>query len=201
MPAFSPDGALIAFFQKSKGPHGDYWVIPTEGGQARRLTFDDSFGGAPAWTPDGRFIVFPSQRAGSLTLWKVPAVGGEPEPISVGTGEDTDPEISRDGRRLIYTNTRNGYMLTLTDPASGRQTELHHSRSDMVNPSFSPQGDKISLLRVRGRRRHTSLHRQRGWQQSTSVNARKSRAERSPAVVCGWVGRLFLPASPHDFLP
>jgi len=143
MPAFSPDGALIAFFQKSKGPHGDYWVIPTEGGQARRLTFDDSFGGAPAWTPDGRFIVFPSQRAGSLTLWKVPAVGGEPEPILVGTGEDTDPEISRDGRRLIYTNTRNGYMLTLTDPASGRQTELHHSRSDMVNPSFSPQGDKI----------------------------------------------------------
>jgi len=143
MPAFSPDGALIAFFQKSKGPHGDYWVVPAEGGQARRLTFDDSFGGAPAWTPDGRFIVFPSQRAGSLTLWRVPAVGGEAEPILVSTGEDTDPEISRDGRRLIYTNTRNNYMLTVTDPGTGRQKELHQSRSDMVDPSFSPQGDKI----------------------------------------------------------
>ena len=143
MPAFSPDGALIAFFQKSKGPHGDYWVVPSEGGQARRLTFDDSFGGAPAWTPDGGFIVFPSQRAGSLTLWKVPAAGGEPEPILVGTGEDTDPEISRDGRRLIYTNTRNNYVLTITDTATGVQKELHQSRSDMVNPSFSPQGDKI----------------------------------------------------------
>ena len=143
MPAFSPNGALIAFFQKSKGPHGDYWVVPSEGGQARRLTFDDSFGGAPAWTPDGQSIVFPSQRAGSLTLWKVPAVGGEPEPVLMGTGEDTDPEISRDGRRLIYTNTRNNYMLTITDPATGRQKELHQSRSDTVNPSFSPQGDKI----------------------------------------------------------
>lgn len=143
MPAFSPDGASIAFFQKSKGPHGDYWVVPADGGQARRLTFDDTFGGAPAWMPDGRFIIFPSQRAGSLTLWKVPAVGGEPEPILVGTGEDTDPEISRDGRRLIYTNTRNNYMLTMTDPVSGQQKELHQSRSDMVDPSFSPQGDKI----------------------------------------------------------
>jgi eukaryotic-like serine/threonine-protein kinase len=143
MPAFSPDGALIAFFQKSKGPHGDYWVVPSASGQARRLTSDDSFGGAPAWTPDGRFIVFPSQRAGSLTLWKVPAVGGEPEPILVGTGEDTDPEISRDGRRLIYTNTRNNFLLTLTDPATGRQQELHQSRSDVVDPSFSPKGDKI----------------------------------------------------------
>ena len=148
MPAFSPDGALIAFFQKSKGPHGDYWVVPAQGGQARRMTFDDSFGGAPAWTPDGRFIVFPSQRAGSLTLWKVPAVGGEPEPILVGTGEDTDPEISRDGRRLIYTNTRNNFLLTVTDPATGRHSELHQSRSDVVNPSFSPQGDKIVFFGV-----------------------------------------------------
>ena len=148
MPAFSPDGALIAFFQKSTGPHGDYWVVPAQGGQARRMTFDDSFGGAPAWTPDGRFIIFPSQRAGSLTLWKVSAVGGEPEPILVGTGEDTDPEISRDGRRLIYTNTRNNFLLTVTDPATGRHSELHQSRSDVVNPSFSPQGDKIVFFGV-----------------------------------------------------
>ena len=148
MPTFSPDGALIAFFQTSKGPHGDYWVVPAEGGLARRLTFDDSFGGAPAWTPDGRFIVFPSQRAGSLTLWRVPAVGGEPEPVGGGTGEDTDPEISRDGRRLIYTNTRNNYMLTLTDPATGQQKELHQSRRDLVHPSFSPQGDKILFFGV-----------------------------------------------------
>ncbi|MFZ0064024.1 MAG: protein kinase [Pyrinomonadaceae bacterium] len=143
MPVFSPDGAHVAFFQKSKGPHGDYWVVPAAGGQARRLTFDDSFGGAPAWTPDGQFIVFPSQRAGSLTLWKVPAVGGEPQPVLGGTGEDTDPEISRDGRRLIFTNTRNSYIVTLTDQATGGQKELYQSRSDLVDPSFSPQGDKI----------------------------------------------------------
>jgi serine/threonine protein kinase len=101
IPAFSPDGSSIVFFQKSKGPMGDYWVIPSAGGQARRVTSDDALGGAPAWTPDGQFIVFPSRRAGSLTLWKVPASGGEPQPILVSTGEDTDPEISRDGGDLF----------------------------------------------------------------------------------------------------
>ncbi|MGH9907761.1 MAG: hypothetical protein ACRD8U_19505, partial [Pyrinomonadaceae bacterium] len=143
MPALSPDGSLIAFFQKAKGPIGDYWVIPTTGGQARRLTNDDSLGGAPTWTPDGRFVVFPSQRAGSMTLWKVPAAGGEAQPVLVSAGEDTDPEISRDGRRLIYTNTRKSFTLTLTDLASGQQKDLYQSRTHLVDPSFSLQGDKI----------------------------------------------------------
>ncbi len=75
MPAFSPDGSAIAFFQNEKGPIGDYWVVPVSGGEARRLTFDTIFGGAPAWTPDGQFIIFPSQRAGSMTLWRVPVDG------------------------------------------------------------------------------------------------------------------------------
>ena len=144
MPSFSLDGSRIVFFQKSKGPMGDYWIVPSVGGQALRLTSDDVLGGAPVWTPDGRFVIFPSRRAGSLTLWKVPAEGGEPQPVLVSTGEDTDPEISRDGRRLIYTNTRNSFTVTLTDTSTGRQKELYQARSDLVDPSFSPQGDRIS---------------------------------------------------------
>ncbi len=149
-PAFSPDGSSIAFFQKSKGPHGDFWVIPAAGGVARRLTFDDVVGGRPVWTPDGRFIVFPSQRAGSMTLWKVPLAGGEPQPVLLSAGEDTDPEISRDGRRLIYANARNSYIVMLTDPATGQRKELHESRSALVDPSFSPRGDQILFFGFAG---------------------------------------------------
>ena len=76
-------------------------------------------------------------------LWKVPVSGGEPEAILVSTGEDTDPEISRDGRRLLYTNTRNSFAVMITEPTSGQQRELFQSRSDLVDPSFSPQGDRI----------------------------------------------------------
>ncbi len=148
LPAFSPDGSAIAVFHNEKGPIGDYWVVPVSGGEARRLTFDAIFGGAAAWTPDGQFIIFPSQRAGSMTLWRVAVGGGQPEPVLMSAGEDTEPEISPDGRKLIYTNTRNTHILTLTDAATLQPRELKESRVDMVNPSFSPDGSKIVFFGV-----------------------------------------------------
>ena len=77
-PCFSSDGLEIAFFQPEAGPTGDLWVIPSAGGQARRLTFDSTMGGTPVWTPDGRFVVYCSQRGGSLTLWRVRPSDGRP---------------------------------------------------------------------------------------------------------------------------
>ncbi|HET6892887.1 MAG TPA: protein kinase, partial [Pyrinomonadaceae bacterium] len=147
-PAFSPDGSMIAFFQKDKGPIGDIWVIPTQGGQARRLTFDSNFGGTPIWTPDGESIIFSSLRGGSRTLWRIAASGGQPEPLLISAGEDTEPDISRDGRQLIYTNTRNNFLLQLTDPVTGQTKTLTESRVDLVDPSFSPTGDKILFFNV-----------------------------------------------------
>jgi eukaryotic-like serine/threonine-protein kinase len=146
MPAFSPDGSLIAFCHCQRGtPLIDLWVIPSTGGQARQLTFDDHFGGTPVWTPDGRYLIFSSQRRGSMTLWRVAVSGGEPEPVTQGAGEDTDPEISRDGRKLVYTNTRNSSALTLMDPATQQHRELREARSRIGFPSFSPAGDKIAF--------------------------------------------------------
>jgi DNA-binding winged helix-turn-helix (wHTH) protein len=60
-PSLSPDGALVAFIHADLGPYGDIWLVPAAGGEARRLTFhgfgiDSAYSGAPAWTPDGRFL-------------------------------------------------------------------------------------------------------------------------------------------------
>ncbi len=142
-PAFSPNGSLIAFFQNDKGPIGDYWLVPISGGAARRLTSDNNLGGGPVWMPDGESIVFPSQRAGSMTLWRASINGGEPVPVLTSPGEDTEPAISRDGGKLIYTNTRNSYVLVLTQPATQETIRLRERRVDMFDPSFSPDGRKI----------------------------------------------------------
>ena len=144
-PSFSPDGSQIAFFQPEDGPMGDIWVIPSRGGKARQLTFDNHLGGGPVWTNDG-YIVFSSQRRGSKTLWKISESGGIPQPMTMGAGEDTSPEVSRDGARLIYTNSTAYWTLTLLDAATQQKQEIRETRTDMYFPKFSPAGDKIAFF-------------------------------------------------------
>ena len=87
-----------------------------------------------------------SQRAGSLTLWKVAAVGGNPEPVLMGAGEDTDPEFSRDGRKLLYAHTRASFSLTILNLSTRDSREVIEHRDQVVGPSFSPSGDRISYF-------------------------------------------------------
>jgi Tol biopolymer transport system component len=159
-PTFSPDSRWIAYFKyvAEAGKIGaDVWLTPTAGGTPHRLTFDVSWEGGPlAWTPDSRAIVFPSKRAGALTLWRFALDGGPPEPVTTGAGEDNHPDISRDRRKLIYTNRRTSYALMLLDTATGEQRQLLERR-DMIGLSdaaFSPLGDRIAFTGMEGTEGH-----------------------------------------------
>lgn len=148
MPALSPDGKLIAFFQNDKSPKGDYFVINIEEGNLRKLTNDRAFGGAPVWHPDGEYLIFPSFRGGSKTLWRVGINDGEPEPLLSSVGEDSEPQVTRDGKRLIFANTKKRYSLMITDPENGKDRVVRESRFHIVNPSFSPDGLSIAYFGI-----------------------------------------------------
>jgi len=149
-PAFSPDGKSIAFL-RSSGPGlvDDVYVVSASGGEARRLTFDNRMiGGPPAWTPDGREVVFASGRAGLSTLWRVSASGGTPRRIEgVGTSV-MFPAVSSTGHRLAYTSSiwkQNLWSIQLADPShAGHSPELlFASKGGVGLPHFSVDGTKI----------------------------------------------------------
>jgi Tol biopolymer transport system component len=144
-PTFSPDGNWIAVFMAAEGRFGDYWIVPTEGGDARRLTNDFAEGGAPAWTPDGKFLVFPSARAGSVNLWRVAVSGGIPEALTTGPGDDFDPVVAPDGRTLLFTNVRRTWKLVVQELKSGIQKTLVEQRMPLVFPTFSGDGRLIAF--------------------------------------------------------
>jgi Tol biopolymer transport system component/DNA-binding winged helix-turn-helix (wHTH) protein len=147
MPALSPDGQSIVFFQTDGGPMGDLWMVASTGGEPRRLTFDDAEVETPTWTPDSRFIVFSSKRAGSRTLWRIPATGdGDPEPVTSGAGEDTNAQISWDGKRLVYVNTRSRFSLVLMDLWTGARRTLLERRTLISGPRFSPDGERLAFF-------------------------------------------------------
>ena len=149
-PAFSPDGSKVAFERGSLGGLGrDIFVIPSAGGEARRLTFDNAWGETPAWTQDGTEIIFSSNRGGPLNLWRISATGGDPRPVAGVSALAYAPSISRKGNLLAYehdTFETGIWRINLKDRthSSGHSAPLITSRG-MINtrPNFSPDGKKV----------------------------------------------------------
>jgi Tol biopolymer transport system component len=124
-PAFSPDGKTVAFLDYVARSNSDLYVIPSQGGAPKRLTFDHSeILSSPAWTSDGLAILFVSLRGGSPELWRVAASGGQPERLSVGENANGGLALDREGRRLAYVVSGFG--------------QRHISAFDLLNPQKPP---------------------------------------------------------------
>jgi Tol biopolymer transport system component/DNA-binding SARP family transcriptional activator len=115
--AWSPDGSRIAFvlgnaaFVYTLNALGNIapsaiWVAPAAGGPAVRITDAASLNTSPVWLPDGRGLLFVSNRGGSRDIYRVPVdPTGEPAGAAarLTTGLHVHTlAISRDGRVLAY---------------------------------------------------------------------------------------------------
>jgi Tol biopolymer transport system component len=112
-PAFSPDGSQLAFIRRNgSGVGSDVYVVPSSGGEPRRLTFDNTeTDGLPAWTEDGREIVFSSVRGGLSTLWRISAAGGKARSVAGVGAISCCPSISRKGNRIAFQNSFANYSI------------------------------------------------------------------------------------------
>ena len=110
---FSPDGRWLAFTGQYDGDEQVY-VVPTEGGVPRQLTFYPADGPLPprwgydnqvyGWTPDGKAVLLRSMRDGSdladTRLYTVSVDGGLPVPLPMPVSGAGD--LSPDGKRAVY---------------------------------------------------------------------------------------------------
>jgi Tol biopolymer transport system component/DNA-binding winged helix-turn-helix (wHTH) protein len=99
--ALSPDGETIAFCRALTLGYEEIYTVELSGKNLRRLTPVDKPTGITSfmWTPDGRYIVFGSDRTGAVRPWRVPPEGGaiEPETVYPNVGA-----LTSDGQRLAY---------------------------------------------------------------------------------------------------
>jgi len=152
-PAFSPDGSTIAFVRGiTPGVVSDVYVVPTSGGEPKRLTHDNTWIlDAPTWTPDGRDIVFSSTRGGLASLWLVSVSGGTPRPIVGVGGNAHGPSISRKDNQLVYQQMEfknNIWRLNLSDEKTRQgppSIVISDKRPELARPHFSPDGNRIAF--------------------------------------------------------
>lgn len=98
---FSPDGKWIAFSSDRNG-NLDVFIIPSEGGSAKQLTFHSSDDTVLGWRPDSGAVLFSANRGEDFTpqLYLVSVTGGMP--TKAGTDMGVQAAYSPDGRRLAY---------------------------------------------------------------------------------------------------
>ncbi|MEP7188637.1 MAG: peptidase, partial [Roseiflexaceae bacterium] len=105
-PAFSPDGALLAFAGRDEGAP-EVYIMPAEGGPARRLTFLGANSAVVGWSRDGQQIIFSSNAAQPIPrvhqLYTIDWRGGEPQPLP--TGPAMSASFGPDGAIVIARNT------------------------------------------------------------------------------------------------
>ncbi|UAL09327.1 amidohydrolase family protein [Caulobacter segnis] len=137
----SPDGKTVAF-----DVYAMLWLVPIEGGPAKRLT-DEIFEIAqPDWSPDGKTIAFQSYRDGNFHVWTIGADGQGLKQLTKGSFDCREPRWSPDGKTIAFSSDRGGrYGVHLLDVATGGITAFSAGPGDEFEPSWAPDGKSIAF--------------------------------------------------------
>ena len=97
----SPDGRTIVFDLL-----GDLYTIPIAGGDATPLTTGMAFDAQPRFSPDGRFVVFTSDRDGGDNVWTIELATQRVRQVTRGkTARYRSPEWTPDGQYVIVSRS------------------------------------------------------------------------------------------------
>jgi serine/threonine-protein kinase len=135
---WSPDGSMLAY--ASMNPRFMFgtvhigndapvsvWVLTVADGKRHRITDDKTINISPVWMPNGRTLLFVSNRGGSRDVYRVP-IGRDGEPTAaaerITSGLNAlDIDVSRDGRTLAYAvYTDYSHIWSVPSPTAGPTT-------------------------------------------------------------------------------
>jgi Tol biopolymer transport system component/predicted Ser/Thr protein kinase len=163
-PAWSPDGTRLAFVsardhggrlqialglgslqQYVYAQRGDIFLAPALGGEAVKLIEQGYY---PSWSPDGKKIVFQSERGGHGDLWIVDTAGGPARQITNDDLYDYHPSWSPDGKWIVYAMQRRrgtaaSYEVRVVPAEGGEPRVLTTAQYTVISPTWSHDGKHI----------------------------------------------------------
>jgi Tol biopolymer transport system component len=159
----SPDGAQLVFELM-----GDIYTLPIAGGEATRITSGPAFDSQPRWSPDGKRIVFLSDRDGSENVWTMNPDGTAAKQVSKGDKElYASPVWTPDGDYIVTARTNAplgsnyqlwlfhkdggpGISLTKDDKGAGALGTGRGTNINSLGPAFGKESRYLWYTRKRG---------------------------------------------------
>ncbi len=146
-PRISPDGQRVAVTIDELGTQE--WLLDTNRGTLTRLTFEGSYNGALAWTPDGKRVAFASDRAGQRNLfWQLADGSGGTERLATSDRSQIAGSWSPDGQTLAFeqTDSGTGYDLFVYRLGDRKVETFLQTRFNEIAPKFSPDGRWLAYV-------------------------------------------------------
>jgi serine/threonine-protein kinase len=141
-PRISPDGSQIVSWLNDQD--NDLWRWDFSRLTLTRVTFAPEFDSYPVWTPDGRRVIFASERAGARNLFSQAADGTGPVERLTTSDDLQDPSaVSPDGNHLIFMDQspNNGYDILQVELAGNHHVAgLVQTQFNETNGIVSPDG-------------------------------------------------------------
>ncbi len=143
-PAWSPDGAKIAFGSWREQNNYEIYVMNADGTGVTRLTSDPASDYTPFWSPDGTKIAFASDRDGNFEIYVMNADGTGVVRLTNDGRFDLGPAWSPDGLKIAFTSFRSGQPEVYVMNANG--TGLVPLTDNLgFDPAWSPDGTRIAF--------------------------------------------------------
>ena len=160
--SLSPDGRQVAYARHVKENNGgcDIFLLATDGsGEEIPLVEHPADDYGPVWAPDGKSIVFSSDRSGSYDAWLMQVAygkpAGEPELIKRDTGPIKPMGFTRAGSLYYGLSAASTDVFTATiDPATGELLDaptkaIRRFEGFNHSPAWSPDGKSLAYVSMR----------------------------------------------------
>jgi gamma-glutamyltranspeptidase len=140
-PSYAADGRLAVSVD------GDLWVVAPSG-EWTQVTSGGAWDREPAWSPDGKSLIFSSDRSGQFNLWSVAATAdAQPTRLTTSPLADGEPTVGRDGT-IYFVRGRLGAATVWVRDGAGSESRLTKERTVERWPAVSPDGARIAYVSI-----------------------------------------------------
>ena len=159
--SFSPDGRYIVYDFPQKEDSHDISLMSTDGSREIPLVEHPASDYVLGWAPDGKNIIFASDRTGTLDAWVIQVADGKPQ----GTPKLVKPDIgppmgfTRDGSFYYVSGGHGGHgihdvYIAKLDPETGKILVPPHETINRFvesnsSPDYSPDGKYLAYISIR----------------------------------------------------